>query len=341
MINNSRSATVLSFFLLLCGLSAASGLIALPLVLSASDQTQQEIVIGKVAGESIVDEQSVGSETIAAIRSLSFAQEYHSLQPSTIKSEAGIAIDAKTGDVLFAKNPDAVHPIASLTKLATAWLLFERGFDDKGSARIVSLREERAISAYGITNIAREDAISGVKVLKAETFSSQDLLAASLIASANNATFALVESQGLSPETFANEMALLLQRTGLNATKIDEPTGLSNNTVSTARELATIVRVAFKYVPLRELTQERSHTMHSEAGTAYLLESTDDLLEDMPDAVLGAKTGYLGSAGYTFTLLTKHDSGREIIICLLGAPTKGDRFEDARIIARWLDQNFD
>lgn len=289
---------------------------------------------GVVQGEQVV----APKDPLVLFPSLKKKQAFTVLNQASINATSAFVMDTKTYDVYFEKNSEIEHTIASLTKLITTGMLFERGFQES-EASVSGATVWNAIDQFGIP-LSKDESVSRLKLPFQESFSSHDLLQASLVGSANDATFALVASQGLDESTFRNEMNAFLSRHHATHTKIFEPSGLDWRNVSTAREFAELARIALSFVDVRTITGQVEATIIA-LGTnnVYHVSTTNDLLE-LTDYIIGGKTGFLDASGYTFTLLTRHTSGREIVIVLLGSSSKSARIDDARTIMNWLNANY-
>src|SRR5947199_184678 len=146
-----------------------------------------------------------------------------------LHAKAALVVDATSNKILFQKNPEQLYPIASLTKLMTALVYFQTNpqFDS-------------------VVEIAPEDVrhSSRSHIRPREEITVRDLLHASLMASDNVATKALVRSCGLPREEFVRRMNALADSLSLTGTHFVEPTGLDEQNVATAQAIATLLRIA-------------------------------------------------------------------------------------------------
>lgn len=228
----------------------------------------------------------------------------------------------------FDKRADEVQPIASITKLMTALVFLENnpGWE----------------TTY---MIGRDDLIEGGKLnlFRGEEIKLKDIFKTSLIASDNGATIALVHASGLSEEEFVkkmNEKALAL---GLTNTNFRDPIGLSDDNVSTAREVALLAKEALVRPEIIEATESKDYQFTTLDGREKMIESTDYLLFDSEDnqfQVLGGKTGYTDKAGYCYVGRFKDLSGREIISVVLNSAGKNDRFRESKSLVKWVFDNY-
>lgn len=228
----------------------------------------------------------------------------------------------------FDKRADEVQPIASITKLMTALVFLENnpGWE----------------TTY---MIGRDDLIEGGKLnlFRGEEIKLKDIFKTSLIASDNGATIALVHASGLSEEEFVkkmNEKALAL---GLTNTNFRDSIGLSDDNVSTAREVALLAKEALVRPEIIEATESKDYQFTTLDGREKMIESTDYLLFDSEDnqfQVLGGKTGYTDKAGYCYVGRFEDLSGREIISVVLNSAGKNDRFRESKSLVKWVFDNY-
>ena len=239
-----------------------------------------------------------------------------------------VAVDRGSGAFLFSYHPDETVPIASLTKLMTAlvFLDYNPGWDSPYEIKREERREGGKIYLF-----------LGEKVIV------KDLFYLSLIASANTATTALVNSTGLSEEEFVkkmNEKAIALK---LSNTRFSDPIGLNNNNVSTAGEVAQLVKVSLEREEIREATLIKEYSFKTLSGKRKRAETTDYLLKNFPGnglKIMGGKTGYTDLAGYCFAGEFAHENNKEIITVILGSPTSSDRFKQTKDLAEWVYSSY-
>lgn len=236
------------------------------------------------------------------------------------------SLDNRT--VFYDQKADLIQPIASITKLMTALVFLDHnpGWD----------------KTYKIT---KEDNIEGgrLHLFLGEELTIRDLFATSLIASDNGATQALVHATGLSQAEFMAAMNAKAQEMSLTNTFFIDPIGLSDNNLSTAREVARLAQVAFSNSDILELVKLKEHRFQTLNGREKLIESTNYLLfteEGNNFEILGAKTGYTDAAGYCFVGRFKNSDGREIISVVLNSDGKNERFIESRNLINWVFKNF-
>lgn len=241
-----------------------------------------------------------------------------------VRSAASIAIDAKTGAVVFSKNADEVRSIASTGKIFVAMVVRRKNIDLKALTEINKSDAEYAKGG------------SRTRLMTGHKFRNQDLLRAMLIASDNRAPSALGRAVGLNGPALVKEMNLLAKDLGLKKTKFTDPSGLNGNT-STAREMALALGVAMKDDFLAEIMSTKSTTIRSVAKRPHAISyrNTNRPLHSGTYDVLGGKTGFTTLAGYCLLIEAKID-GRQLHMIFLGAKEKLTRFGDFGRVAKWL-----
>ncbi|MEK6653095.1 MAG: D-alanyl-D-alanine carboxypeptidase family protein [Nitrospirota bacterium] len=231
-----------------------------------------------------------------------------------IKSKAALAMEASTGRVLFAKNPNLRLPPASTTKLVTAMVVLDRA----------RLNETVTISEMA----AEVPSIKGTRFKPGETVTVETLLYAALLRSANGAAFALAEHVAGSEEKFVELMNRKIAAIGASDTKFINATGLPGKGQQiTAYDLAKILRHALKYPVIREIIGTREADISTSEGRTISLENTNKLLWSDEGAV-GGKTGYTRLARHCFVYAGKRE-GETVIVAILGAPSRKMLWDEA------------
>jgi D-alanyl-D-alanine endopeptidase (penicillin-binding protein 7) len=248
--------------------------------------------------------------------------------PVQLTAEEGAVLAAQDHFFLFAKNADTVQPIASISKLMTALVFLD---NNPGWDKIYEVSDADNI-AGGHLNLFLGDRLT-VK----------DLFYTSLVASDNGATMALVHATGLSEEQFVAQMNDQARKLGLLNTHYQEPTGLSDNNLSTAREVAIFAQAAFARPEIRQATTLPEYKFQTLDGRAKDIISTDYLLSGTTRGalqVLAGKTGYTDPAGYCFVGLLKGPDGREFISVVLNSDSKNERFIASEELVNWVINSY-
>lgn len=258
---------------------------------------------------------------------LSFARRaglHRTENPLQLTASVGYAVDASSGEVLYARNDQAVLPIASLTKLVTAMVLLDQG---------VSLHKRITISADDVDRLrnSRSRLPVGTRLTR------NVALRLALMSSENRAAHALGRTFPGGLDEFVRQMNLKAKEIlALDATFVD-PTGLSNANQATARDVASIVAAASNYPLIRGYSTTKRYLARFGKRTLTYLNS-NRLLRNDRWPVKVQKTGYIVEAGQCLTLMLQVAS-RSVIVVLLDAGSIQHRSEDARKLRRWLSIN--
>jgi len=246
----------------------------------------------------------------------------------SLAADKGAVLDAHNRIFFYQKNADDIQPIASITKLMTALVFLDNnpGWD----------------KSYTIT---ADDQVEGgiLNLFPGDEVRIKDLFKTSLIASDNGATLALVHASGLDEKEFVQKMNETARRLGLSRTRFIDPVGLSDQNVSTAREVALLAKAALEKEEISQTTESKDYSFTTLNGKDKKIESTDYLLFDSGKnafQVMGGKTGYTDKAGYCFAGRFKDDSGREVISVVLNSSGKNERFKESKSLVNWVFQNY-
>jgi len=223
-----------------------------------------------------------------------------------IQAGAAVVMDAATGRVLFAKNPELRMMPASTTKLMTALVVMERAHLDD----VVTVSRKAANAPPTKIGLKEGDIIT-----------IEALLYSALMRSGNDAAVALAEGVAGSEEEFVDLMNQKAFALGLNNTRYINPNGLpGDGQYVTAYDLSEILRQAMTYPLLKQILGTRVAEVSTEAGRTMVVKNTDRLLWTDAD-VLGGKTGYTRQAGHCFVSAGTCESGT-LIVALLGSPRR-------------------
>jgi D-alanyl-D-alanine endopeptidase (penicillin-binding protein 7) len=243
----------------------------------------------------------------------------------TFTASATLAVDDETGAILWDVSSTATRPLASITKLMSALIL-----------------SELPVPWQATTTITEADSDGSNTHLKVgETYTLKTLWQVALVGSSNTAVNALVRMSGIPRSEFVarmNAKALRLKMTGLHFV---EPTGLDPRNVGTARDVARLLRFALRNDSIRPVL-ERESVMLRPPGTSQprVVWSTNWLLTQwIPHGFATptvGKTGYIGDAGYNFTVRVADESGHALRIVVLGAGASENRFTEAKAIGEWV-----
>jgi D-alanyl-D-alanine carboxypeptidase len=223
---------------------------------------------------------------------------------------AQIVVDAKTGKVLFAENPDAPRHPASITKVMTLYLLFEQL--DRGK---LSLQSDLKVSAF-----AQRQAPSKLGVSAGDTISVEDAIKAIVTRSANDVAVVIAENIGGTESNFAQLMTRKARALGMSHTVYHNASGLPDpGQITTARDLATLGRAIqsrfpqyYPYFAMRGFSHDGDYI------------GNHNKLLGRVEGVDGIKTGFTRTSGFNLLTSAKLD-GRHIVAVVMGGRTGAQR----------------
>jgi len=244
---------------------------------------------------------------------------------SDLKSSAVMIVRQDDGSLLYSKNIETVVPIASITKLMTA---------------MVVLDAKLPLDDYVIITTDDIDDIKGTRsrLKVGSRLTRDDLLRLALMASENRAAAALTRAYPGGTPAFVAAMNEKAMELGMYRSRFVDGTGLSSENVSTARDLATMVKGAYQYPLIREYSTETAHTVTLANGRSLQYRNSNRLVQN-PDWHIGlSKTGYISEAGRCLVMQTVI-SATPLIIVLLDSWGRLTRIGDANRIRKWIEVN--
>jgi len=235
-----------------------------------------------------------------------------------------VVLDAEAGNAVYAKAADEVTPIASLTKLMTAMVVIDAG---QPLDEVLSIDMDDFDYLKGSHSRLRMGA----------ALTRDEMLRLALMSSENRASSALARHYpgGMVPFIAAmNEKARAL---GMTRTRFDDATGLSPRNVSTANDLAKLVRAAAEYPLVREYSTTPAHHVEVQpTGQTLGFSNSNALVKSAEWDIQLQKTGYIREAGRCVVMLATIAS-RPVVIVLLDSIGKFARLGDAQRVKYWLE----
>jgi D-alanyl-D-alanine endopeptidase (penicillin-binding protein 7) len=243
-----------------------------------------------------------------------------------LRSAAALVFDQEEGRLLYAKNTEAVMPIASITKLMTAIVVLDANLplDDT-----IAVTQDDVDKLKGSSSRLRV----GVKL------SRKEMLRLALMASENRAASALSRHYPGGQAAFVEAMNAKAKQLGMRDTRFVDPTGLNPNNVSTALNLAMLVNAGYRYDLIRQFSTTESVNLAMQGsrrhrGVAF---RNSNALVRSGDWEIGLqKTGYISEAGRCLVMQARI-AAKPVIIVLLDSWGKLTRVADANRIKRWVE----
>ena len=236
------------------------------------------------------------------------------------------------GNVIFAKDADTMYPLASVTKMMSLMVTF-----DEINAGNISLNDSVRISKNPLKYGG-----SGIALKAGQMFVLEDLIKASAVYSANNATYAIAEYVGKgSVFSFVTKMNRKLKELGLqNEIRYHTPAGLPTRVTKqpmdegTARGIYKLSIEALKYKKYIEIAGIKSTKIHN---GKISIRNRNHLIGE--NGVYGIKTGFHKEAKYNIAVASKFQD-TDVIIVVMGGETYKTRDNLVRNILNILSENY-
>jgi D-alanyl-D-alanine carboxypeptidase len=233
----------------------------------------------------------------------------NSKSKTPISAQAYLAVDLSSGKALLQKKPDAVHSMASVTKLMSAVVALE----NLDTAQVVTLTKKM---------LAPEG--SSATLFAGANISVQNLLRASLIQSANDAIESLAQSAG--KEKFISLMNAKAEELGMDKTVYADVCGLDQKSRSNADDLAKLLAYINKTHPeIWAITKDNNFWLPDSKGELLKFQNMNNF-QYLPQFV-GGKTGYLPQAKASFAAIFEIDKKPVAIVLLHSNNYQADTFK--------------
>lgn len=239
-----------------------------------------------------------------------------------IRSATALVVDGNNGEVLYARDAGSVAPIASVTKLMTALVIIDALQPLDEVIEITAADRWKGKGAHSRLPI-------GAKLTRA------DLLRLTLMASENRAARTLGRNYPGGMTAFVRTMNVKAKALGMTRTRFEDPSGLSSLNISTARDLAKLVKAVARVSVISDYSTLPYHEVR--IGKSVLGYRNTNLLIGKPDwEIQVQKTGYTNDAGQCLVMEAVIDE-RPVIMIFLNSFGTLTRTADARRIRRWLE----
>lgn len=246
------------------------------------------------------------------------------------KAREAILIDPSTGTVILNKNADEQMPPASMSKLMTAYLLFESINDGR-----VSLDDKFRVSENAWRKGGAASGSSTMFLPPKSEVRVEDLIRGIIVQSGNDACIVVAESLAGSEEAFARRMTDKAQELGMTGSNFMNATGWPHpEHRTTARDLATLsTRIIQDFPELFSFYSEREFTYNG------IRQSNRNPLIYGYAGADGMKTGHTSEAGYGLTGTAKQGD-RRLIVVVNGLKSSKDRASESARILDWGFREF-
>jgi D-alanyl-D-alanine endopeptidase (penicillin-binding protein 7) len=239
-------------------------------------------------------------------------------------SANAVVLDAADGQSIYAKAADEVTPIASLTKLMTAMVVLDAGLP-RDEALAVDMDDFDYLKG------------SHSRLRMGATLSRDEMLRLALMASENRAASALARHYPGGNVAFIAAMNAKAKALGMTSSHFEDSTGLTPRNVSTANDLARMVRAAAEYPLIREYSTTPAHQVEVQpSGQSLGFNNSNALVKNATWDIQLQKTGYIREAGRCVVMLANIGT-RPMVIVLLDSLGKYSRLGDAQRVKHWLE----
>ena len=237
-------------------------------------------------------------------------------------SASALVIDQSNGQALVEKQPDAVVPIASISKLMTAMVVLDAKLDLQ---EVISIGDEDVDGLKGTRS----------RLPVGTTMTRETAMLLALMSSENRAAHALGRHYPGGMPAFVQAMNRKAQSLGMFHSRFEEPTGLSSNNVSTAHDLARMVAAAARYPEIRQYSTTAEARLELN-GRIRDFGNTNALVRSDNWEIGVSKTGYISEAGRCLVMQARV-ADKPVVIVLLDSVGKMTRVGDAQRIKRWME----
>jgi len=254
--------------------------------------------------------------------------------PPEIAARAYLLLDVTANQILASRDMDTPVEPASLTKLMSAYLVF-----DALKAKKIELKQTLAVSERAWKMPGSRMFIDPKMKVPVE-----DLIKGMIVQSGNDATVVLAEGVGGTVERFVQMMNEQAKVLGMNSTSYKNPEGLTEaGHTTTARDLATLATRLMRDFP--DYVSTYAIKKYRYPGTPAANENNRNLLLFKDPTVDGLKTGHTEAAGYCLVATARRDfpnlGPRRLMAIVLGANSEIARANEAQKLLNWGYTAFD
>lgn len=239
-----------------------------------------------------------------------------------LRSSVALVMDQNTNEVLFQKNPTAVLPIASITKLMTALVVMD-----------ARLPMDEVLT---ITEDDRDtEKHSGSRLRFGTQLTREELMLLALMSSENRAASALGRHYPGGLPAFVQAMNRKARELGMNDSHFVDSSGLSSSNVSSALDLARLVNAAYRNPTIRSFSTQTEHEVNASGRSLHYV-STNRLVRGGQWDIGLQKTGFISEAGRCLVMQARVGA-RNVVMVFLDSDGSQSRFADANRVRDWLE----
>ncbi|WP_419574501.1 D-alanyl-D-alanine carboxypeptidase family protein [Ruminococcus sp.] len=255
-----------------------------------------------------------------------FSVDVNAVTEETITAPSAVLMETSSGKILFEKNPHEQRPCASITKVMTMLLVCEAIDNGKLSLDDTITASAHAASMGG----------SDIWLEEGETMSADDMIKATVVASANDAAVALAEHLCGSEEVFVEKMNEKASQLGMKDTVFKNCNGLDEDGhITSAYDVAVMSRELMKHEMIFDYTSIWLDNLRD--GKTQIV-NTNKLLKTY-NGITGLKTGTTNDAGCCMSASAKRGD-MNLVAVVLGCNSGKERFSDAAALLDYGFANF-
>lgn len=249
-----------------------------------------------------------------------------------VTSDAAIVMEASTGAILYSKNIHEEFYPASITKILTTLLAIENS----------SLGETVTFSKKAIFDVDLDSSRIGIDV--GEELTMEQSLYGIMLASANEAAYAVAEHISGDVDSFADFMNARAKELGCTNSNFVNPNGLPDpNHYTSAYDMALISRAAINNDIFRKITGTRTYIIpqtNIQEETRYLANHHKFIVNNSPfDGCIGGKTGYTTIAKYTLVTFAERN-GMTLISVIMHCDSIQNEYPDTATLLNYGFANY-
>ncbi len=273
--------------------------------------------------------QALRAFTLASLLApVAFSASAQTPEAPEIAARAYMLLDVSANQILAAKDIDMPVEPASLTKLMTAYIVF-----DALRAKKIDLKQTLPVSERAWKTPGSRMFIDPKMMVPVE-----DLIKGMVVQSGNDATVALAEGVAGSVERFVQLMNEQAKAIGMANTSYKNPEGLTEpGHTTTARDLALLAAKLMREFP--DYVAFNAIKKYRYTGTPTANDTNRNLLLFRDPTVDGLKTGHTAAAGYCLIATAKRDfpnlKGRRLLSIVLGASSENARANESQKLLNW------
>jgi len=248
---------------------------------------------------------------------------------SKSKIPAHLVAEYPSGRIISGKDIDTRRPIASFTKMLTAYEALQQNID------------LNKVTTYSAKKYQAEGNV--LQLIDGEKIRNKDLFNTMLVRSVNNTARMIAQATPLSEDEFVGSMQKQLENWGADNPSVADVTGINENNKSTPRDLLKIFTKVLANKTIKDTLYQTDYTfkevLNKNKISTHTLKNTNQLIQksDRNYRILASKTGYLEDSGSNMIMLVESKTTKkQYIVITMGDPNYAKRFDEPNSLAQWI-----